>query len=665
MTSLAKGTPEYEAIFGSFVPTAFDSGGLTYADLTNAFLDPSTAALFSSPDVMNANQSRSIRQGMQLCLRQMAVDFAGTAPPNIPSALLDGVSSLMNSDEIGAAQISAAEVAQIFSTRPSNGPVGTVGAVLGVGLAAVGVAVPVVGWIGSAIVLLATGLYKIIHGHQAKLDKERADHRALLYTTFPPLQVADAKADDKLVDQVVLPTVRKRDWTTVFLPRFAGDWKGVEREGGYAFAQGEPKDKDDEFGAYEAWKPVDNCLGVLPGSDQVTSVVQVSLTHDPAVADSSAFIAFTKGVGPDPRSASNAWRRVQDTGIYYQATGRVAFGLWSLALRRGSPYKYCLDAIRMHEAWRDWADSGLRYIREVCYPWMRENRRGDGTIVPDANYEGYYGTGVYHAVGAWAGYVSGGTNQHPNYVLEPRPYGVPGPYMQSARPRCYGDPDSKLIASIRSGSWLPVQSADSWPDNLMGSRYYRGGNGVAGVNTGSPIKSVLDDLQLRQRADLGHSLVSAYVTAGDAAFVGSPKLRDFLYTVRARLLSSEDRFWVELADVVADEPGVPGLAKTGTWREQLLAAGVPPVPRAGVRVVRLARGIPVPPANPPLIPGPGNPWQPGDGIRRNQARRDAATTGGGFGLILGAGAGLVGAGLLAAHLLRQRPRRSFSGPARR
>lgn len=656
MTAIKDKSPLFEEIFGGTTfPSKFDSGGLSYTDLANAFLDPANRLLFNNPGVIHASQSRSLLDGMRLCLRSMSVDFGDDIVPNIPSSLLNGVASLVKANDIPA-EVSLDGMKMIFSTVSDGKPIGTASAVLGVGLAAVGVAVPVVGLIASAIIALASGLYTLIHNQQAKLDAANAEHRALLYQTFPPLQEADSEFDSKIVDQVVLPMVRTRDWTRLFLPRFEGDqWVGVERDGGFAFAPGKPDAGNDGFGAMDVFTPTD-CIGVLPGSNQVTSVVQVSLAHDPADPAAAPFVLWTKGVGPDLRSATGAWRRVQDTGVYYEATGRIAFSLWSMALKRGSPYKYCLDAVSMHEAWLKWAESGVNYIREVCYPWMGENKRGDGTIRPNADYEGYFGTAVYHAVGAWAGWVDSANSTSTNFRYHKEPgYGVTGPYIQGASPLCYGHPDNRLISARRSGSWLPIQSAESWPDNLMGTRYHLGGY----AGSGPSIKSILDDLQRRQRYELGSTLVSAYVSSRDAAFAGDPKLADELYKWRAKLLASEDRYWVNLADVVQDEQGIPGLP--GTWAEQLVKAGVPPTPRRTMRRLAMTPSGTAPPTNPPVMPGPGDPWDP----TKHRVGRPSTRGGGGLGLLLGLGGiGIVGGGLLAAHILRQKPRRNFSGGRR-
>jgi hypothetical protein len=180
----------------------------------------------------------------------------------------------------------------------------------------------------------------------------------------------------------------------------------------------------------------------------VTRVVQVSLETNPDDIDAAAWLAFKKGnLSRDPRgidiNGRKGYTRVKDTGMYYPATGRLAASLWEMLTSKegysyhGNPYVFRVDARRLHEAWREWAESGLRYIREVCYPWYPKYLQPDGTISaalnldgpdPAADLAGYFGTGIFLAMGVWAGRVApGSTSYVQKYSIYPRPPASAGP----------------------------------------------------------------------------------------------------------------------------------------------------------------------------------------------------------------------------------------------
>lgn len=668
MTALRPGTPLYDAVFaGVSLPSSFVAQGPTYETIKNGFLDISNEKLFSEPGVTNAAQSKDIRTGMQLVVKTLSVDFKDGKFINFPSSLIPAARSVLASSEI-APSIDDLGVARIFDAAVKGDAVGVAGAVIATGMAAAGIAVPVVGFIGALIVGMTTGLRAIFQAKAAGLAEEIREHRALLYRSFPPLQEADAALDGKLVDVIMLPQLRERDWTRIYRPRFQSeDWVGIEREGGFAFAPGTRTASTEKFGGKEAFAPsaepaifdaghTEVGLGCIPGTTEVTAVVQVSLENDPNGLDNAAWLSFLKG-GPDPRSISQGvpgWTRVHDTGMYYPATGRLAGAMWSLALAPGSPYKYRLDAVKLHDRWRRWAEGGLRYIREVCYPWWPSVADGNGRIAvgKDTNFEGFYGTGIFYSVGAWAGLVDKkkSTTQHLVYKTLEKPKGIAGPELVRSL-NAYGAVGSP-ISSTYSGAFLPILDPARWPDQCMGTIYDRATN----------IKATLDQLQAAQRWDLQHTLVSASVSVRDAAFMGDPKLMDLLLKLRAKLLTSEDRFAIDINDVAPDEPGLGGMKHPDSWRKQLIASGVPMNPsRVAHGLTRLAPPGGRPPPKPPFHGGPPNPWDPQAGVDLGVApppkpRKSSS----GIGVGLGVMGGLTGVALAAAFALRRRPRRGLS-----
>ena len=175
------------------------------------------------------------------------------------------------------------------------------------------------------------------------------------------------------------------------------------------------------------------------------------------------------------------------------------------------------------------------------------------------------------------------------------------------------------------------------------------------------IKATLDNLRERQRYDLRNTLVCASVSVNDAAFVGDSKMMDLLLSLRAKLLTSTDRFYVDLDDVTDDEPGIKNGGKNeGSWRKQLMASGVTHDPKKLKGPLRLAPNSDKPPDAPPVHGGPANPWDPGRGF----APPSGGSGGGGGGLAVGI-AGLTGAALITAFMLRNRKRRGFSAGRQR
>jgi hypothetical protein len=695
MTALTKGTPEYDAVFGGEVVSgAFVSYGPTYTEVTNSFLNGNIAGLFNSPAVVNGGQARDMRNSMRFLVHDLVVNLGDQAGVNMPSNLLLGVSQLIQNSE-PPASLDDAQVTALFQAVADGDPGKIAGALVGVGLAAVSVALPVVGLIGAAIVGLAAGIAKIVKSQGEKLDSKNAEARALLYRSFPPLQVEDSEMDAKCVEVVMRPMMRTRDWTRIFTPQFKGDfWIGKEREGGFAFAPGYrdgiKNEGVDQFGQVtDFFVPTDG-LGVIPGTHTVTAVVQVSLVHDPAALGHEAWTNFAAGKGPDPRGQVGGvygWTRVKDTGMYFNATGRAGGCLWQMATAdwrnaegltprdrarlqtHGNALRYRVDILALHAAWKAWADAGLRFIRERCYPWFNNYVSGSGVVDPNADLEGFFGTASFYAWGMWGGYVSGGTVQKPQYSKFDAPYGYSGPQLPDA-PKAYGKIGSSM-SSHNSGAFLPIRSPLDWPDELMATRYERG-------PLGSSIKATLDQARYAQEYELGRTLVAAYVSAADAAFTGDPALLDRLWKLRAALLKHPDRLAIDMRDVGEDELGVPDLPHADSWREQLLAAGVPAFPPAALPGNQFELGaVPQkasyceagiwcgpsepPPERPPQAPGPDNPFEPLP-AEEVPIRHGRKPSGSGVGLALGltvAGVTALGTALAIAKARENTPRRNF------
>ncbi len=611
MVALRPGTAEFEAAFGVALTKyeKFQSEFPSYREIQNSWMDPSIGAAIGLDrfETTAAKSAKDVAKGCSILLYDLATDFGTeiTRSNNFPTEMLGGLKSLIDSTPIGNAltEIDVAEIFDAASTGKAGKVVATVS--LGLGLAAVGTAIPVVGQIGAALAALAAGIVKIIKSRKAKQDREDAAMREAMYRSFPPLQQADSVTDSGLVQNQIRTTLQTQDWTRLFLPRFKGEWVGLERDKGFAFAQGEVDKWSDEFAGDEgeAFVPSGG-VGLIPGTTILTSVIQVNL--DPR---GTAFKTFLNK-GSDPRGAlshSNpisGGQYVIDTGSFYPATARFAGLAWEWATKPGSPYLYRLDCVRMHAEWLAYCEAGIDYLRERVFPWWTKNLNPNGTI-KSRNLEGFFGAAVYYGVGSWACQTLGGTNLHPIYTKFNTPTGYFREEMKMS---------NLYPGSVYSGGFLPILAEPTKGfQNCMGTIYYRN----------PAIHDTLNALQKRQRHNLKYSLVSAYVRRTDAAFAGDEGLRTLLDDMRALLLKSEARMAINMLDVPEGERH-----NGKDWRAQLLASGVPKVPsRFGIKA-RLSAGDGKPEEPEPDVPPlrVGNPVPPAwetPPVRRGRQDRDA------------------------------------------
>lgn len=619
MVAISKNSELYDKIFKNVSLTdTFVSRYPSYEEIANGFLDPSNKAFRLKKDSLNGDQTGDIRNASMFLVKDLAITTGSSAPINFPSMLLDGLFNVMQSADVDL-KLTDYDVTDKIMTgvvSPEFNKIGGVaGAAIGAGLLTLSLTVPIIGMVASAIVGLATGIASKVRSDKQKLELDKAENRALLYKTFAPLQVAGSASDSALVNEM-RAIFRTHDWTDLYSPRFKGEWVGIERVGGFAFAPGEVLEDSDEFAADvgEKFEPSGG-FGIIPGTDIVTSVIQVSLPHDPEEGlASQAFQRYmkksgpNKTYGPDPRTLKNAWSMVTDVGTYYPSTGRLGAAWWAIALQEGNWYKFRIDANRLHKEWQEYCDAGLRFIRNKCYKWTRGN--------PESDYESYFGSAIYYAIGSWAGRVNGGSTTKPTYEKFAKPIGFSRDQMVA--PNLYQN--GIAIKSFNSGAFLPLEAiADAkgnfyknswWCDSCLGSIYDRG----------YEIKAKLNDLKNRQKWDLYKSLSSAYCSQFDAAFQADPKLLELLLSLRKLLLSHSDRKKINLADVLDEEPGLQGIKNSQSWKQQLIDSGVPLIPfksssKFNKFDMKVNFGSNVPPdLNPPgeieIDPGPVNPYDP-------------------------------------------------------
>lgn len=659
MVQLIPGTPLFDDIFGgaSRVDT-MTSGFPSYGTLQSAFTDPAIRKLYTNAPVLNALQLKDIQRGARFVFDGLAV-IRGNAPTGLPSFMLGGLKKLVHSADLPSAIADSEVFNSVMNAKKT--PQGVAGALLGTALASMGVAAPVVGIIAGLVVALAGGIYRALQAVGVASNKSADVQRELQYRLFPKGIQGGSDTDAFLINTVVRPALESSDWSALFMPRYKGEWLGLEREGGYEFAPGKasvPK----EFGsAGEEFIPTDG-LGCVPGTATITGIIQVNLPHGPPSDRNTLakeFYGFLRG-GRDPRTTDSQGvqgkTRVFDTGDFYPTTARLCGLLWTWAMQEHNPLCFRIDARKIEDPWRAYCESGLEFIRKVCYPWAYNNlfnakykfageKNKDAEFYaynPNADFEGYYGTAIFHAIGAFICTRPGDLSHPPKYEVQPSPYGILGSEIGVVR--AYGAQYSPVWSSL-SGPWLPIIEPKHWPDQCMGTRYDRGE---------LSIKKAIQQLRDRQRWNLKHSPVAVMsCREQDVAFKGpsNQALLDQLRQSRAILLKNSARFALNLDDAAADEPGLPDLP--GSWRDQLKAAGVTPGDKLG-HSLEFSAGSkqPVPEAG--FVPGgSATPWNPRPTLAGRPYR--TASAGGGT-------AGLVGLGALfalgaGAYLMSRRRRR--------
>lgn len=668
MVQLVPSTELYKDVVGdSPVIDSMTSTFPTYSEWINGFRSEANFYLANKTDLINAQQLKDLRKGSQYLWQGMALYQPG-AVTGLPMTMLSGFKALLQSETIGDRVSDSAVIQDVMN---ADNPRDIAGAVIGAALAGLGLAAPVVGIIAGAVVALATGIYRAMEKSTQIEDKNAEAFKALQYQYFPDLQQADSDTDAYLVNNLIRPAITSSNWTALFAPRWKGtSWVGMERKGGFAFAMGKSNGSIKFDGSVgEKFLPTGG-LGCIPGTSAITDIIQVNLPHDPADRNTVAapFYNFLRG-GLDPRAQSldgvQGKVRVFDTGSFYPTSGRLAGMMWDWASRPHNPMKFRIDTKRLADGdtntgalgWRRYCEAGLEYIRKVCYPWTSQNLLNTDynfggekdpqfyAYDPNANFEGYFGTAIFHAIGTFTASRVGLINKPPTYKGHPPPFGILG--SECGTTKVYGQQHTG-IWSGNSGPFLPITDPTQWPDQFMGTRYDRGP---------LPIGSALAEMKRRQLWDLKHSPVSvATCHELDAAFVNSASLLDQLRKSRAILLSHEARFSLSLDDVSPDEPALPGIPGA-SWRDQLQAVGVKPGIKLQAPVSRASLGDKEPvPEDIPFDPIQADPWDPTPPERKG---RDDSKRGGGAIMALGVGAlatiaGVAGYALWKGHPVRRR-----------
>lgn len=550
----------------------------------------------------------------------------------------------------------------------------------GLGMEALSAVGGIYGKIAAAVLGFAQSLRSIIKAQkEAEKLQEKVD-QAVAYMQLPPLMQATSETDNWYCGTVVRAIMATGDWTPLFSPRFdneqdgsSGDWFGAMRHGGMAFAPGEWREPtNSEYSVDEMGQPLGKFIsakyrglggvGLIPGTNRITSVIQVSLSKD---APSVKTWRDPHAGGAYPVYAT----MVQDVGDWYMTSARTATSAWNWAMKDGAPSLYKIDTHFLHERWRRYCQSGLRFIRERV-TWEL-TQKGNPLMF-------MYGAAIACSIGAWSCELAGGTTANPLRspldlspgVMGAHPrtsaFGIQsllGPEMSehhhfgglSETFGCVMQPSAVPITPqgyLFAGTDRPPWNDPAWDDACLSDMY------------SAFIRFVLDDVRKRQLYFIKATPVCAYVRENWAAFrqfgdrdeeIADQDLYDWLITARKALLQHPIRTTVNLKDVPENEPPVPGFPGA-TYKEQLIESGVPPTPQ----ITQLSAGdfMPAGDAPPPPVDPGGVPWEdepafaklafvaPGGGNGAPKKRKSGMTT--------GQKAAVAAAGVGGAYLIYRR-----------
>ncbi len=604
------GTDKFDKLFGS-LGKEFRSTLPPHSVLMDALADPSIDPSnidtnfaitneIGSTGALHSQGVTDFQDGARWLLRSIAVPkvgVTGAASNGVMSNLLPAIKDVTFPAEIASSLnpkgVGLALGDALMSGTTGGGSAGaTVAkAAFGIGMAALSAAGPV-GAAAAAIVGFAAAIFGAFRSKKIKEAKDAEERRAAAYERLPPLQEPKIRVDDWYVNSVVRGVLETGHWTRLFSPRFdpRAEWVGSPRFGGYGFATGKvaPASADDLGVPKGLFTPVDG-VGFIPGMNEITSVIQVSLNPFGAVVDHW-------------RNQSAAWpikqAIVRDVGSFYVNTGRLCSIAWSWATQQhASPDLYKInvgtaqsdDTECLHYRWRSYCDGGLDFLRKNATESYEIEIPGTGVKatflrVKDPMHPEYlFGSAIGCAIGSWRCRLDGGTTYHPVYSKL-----TSGSYVRF-------DMDKPGLGPGRSRDLGCVIDPASYDAKADGSRCI-----VTMYETS--IKQTLNAVRRRQLSMLRRSLVCAYVRRGWDAFKDKP-VRDRLDEVRQILLEHPDRKLVRLSDVPDNEPFVGTDGKTRDWKQALIDAGVPRIPMI-TTIKGRSPGVLDPKADePPTVPG--------------------------------------------------------------
>ena len=600
MAVIEPGSSRFSAYFGSIQDKKFESRLPPYDVLQQSLADPSLDPTkideafaineqIGSAGILRKQGVADLQLGSKFMLRALSVPVSGVdgVPGNgMPSHLIQAVGDITAPVQLATSLSLDGVTDALGLLQPGQDPGKTAArAAFGIGMTVLSAMGPI-GAAASAIIGFAAAIFSAFKSKSIREAKDEEARRRAAYEALPPLQEQKTNVDDWYVDSVLLSVMETGSWTPIFSPRFDWnrEWVAVPRNGGYAIAPGSVLSIKDDFG-YETriFEPAGG-IGFVPGFNRITSVVQVSVDWmSPAYKHMQENFS---GYYPIMQSG------VQDVGSFYVNTSRLAAVAWSWVSKQDAG----LDLFKVHvgthdgpgdhlmSRWRKYCEAGVRFLTSNASAWYSPEEYTARIRSGDPGY--MMGSAIGCAIGAWRCNIEGGTNNHPIYS-----------HLTSGGFDTFDIGVKPGLGPGRRDEWGCVMNPAS---TVATSK-----DGVSCLFTiyDLKIRSVLEELRKRQIYYLRHSLVSAYVRASWDAFK-DPDLKDLLLNLRSKLLEHPDRKLVNLRDVPTQEPGVPG--REGTWRDQLIASGVPRIPM--VTKIKLGQQHPagtIEPTDepPPDVPG--------------------------------------------------------------
>lgn len=536
---------QYKKLFGNypFNVQFFQSAAMPYEAMVACLSDPSICAKEDQNEstlldgaLQNSLGARDFRLGTQYMLHSMLAFTASIVPAEKLETTgilsnLGGPVELVMKNFVIASRLDDEAVEQALKDAAFGG-----------GMQALGAIGPV-GKVIAAVIGFAVAIAQTVKARKAAEKQGLEAMRRAVFARMPPMQQPSTFTDDFLIRDKLLPALQGGDWTDIFSPRFesdTGQWVGIKRRYGYAFAPGKKTGGKDEAGEDSDVFDPGVGLGIIPGMDQMTSVIQVSL--DPSGSSVKAW----------QQNKTLHWPvqadHVIDVGQFYVNTGRLGSVAWAWATQQEQSldlYKLYIGKHggpgknHLHARWKKYCDGGLEFLRDNAAAWAD----ADSTRFDDLRY--MYGASIACAVGAWRCYVKGGTTYVPEYgqLIPGNPRFEMGNFDGLAPSyRCVLHPN--LVRAMANGQACLASVYDTH------------------------IRATLEAVRTRQAHYLRASLLSAYVRASWGAFRDADML-DLLNKMRAKLLEHPDRKLVDLDDVPEGER-----FNGDDWKEQLRKRGV-------------------------------------------------------------------------------------------
>jgi hypothetical protein len=262
-------------------------------------------------------------------------------------------------------------------------------------------AIPVAGPIIAAVLYVGFAFFKAAKRQQQARDERERLKENSFYQDLRDMQ-GFYKHGDEVAMGFVLETMRSTDWTNLFLPAFdpRADWVGAMRSTGFEFFPGDRGTSDEmEFmldGNSAGWgagvprlneyKGKSNCLGMIPGTQQITDTIQsrVSAYNMGKAASWVERVNAQKGNTQKKfreKKVDTLWEFLMtlppstmgadstDAGDYLPSATQTMSFLWGhmqMQGASGNPDLYRVNCPYIDGQWRAYYRGAYDFIEEMC-----------------------------------------------------------------------------------------------------------------------------------------------------------------------------------------------------------------------------------------------------------------------------------------------------------